>query len=101
MQLLVKGADNLLLSLYNTHIKDKPIILTQKNTSKEETEDNSLDDEKNNEELNEDDLKNCFTLTQSSNKDGITFTEYANESPVYIYILNHYFKYILCNAYKI
>ncbi|KAL5241016.1 hypothetical protein ACI65C_008426 [Semiaphis heraclei] len=76
--LLVKGADDLLLNLYKTHIKDKPIISTQKNTTNEELEvyDNIL----NNEELDEDDFNNCFTLTQSKNEDGLTFTECANES---------------------
>lgn len=81
LQLLIKGADDLLLNLYKTHIKDKPIISTQKNTINEESEvyDNIL----NNEELDEDDLNHCFTLTQSKNEDGMTFTECANESRVY------------------
>lgn len=75
--LLVKGADDLLLYLYKTHIKDKPIISTQKNTTNEELE---VYDNLNNEELDEDNFNNCFTLTQSKNEDGLTFTECANES---------------------
>lgn len=59
--------------------------MTQKNTSKEGTEINISDDEISDNKLNEDDFKNCFTLTQSKNEDGITFTEYANESLVYIF----------------
>lgn len=39
----------------------------------------------NNEELDEEDnVNNCFTLTQSKNNDGLTFTECANESQVSI-----------------
>ncbi|CAI6366875.1 unnamed protein product [Macrosiphum euphorbiae] len=75
--LLVKGADDLLLNLYKTHIKDKPIISTQKNTTNEESD---VYDNLNNEELDEDNFNNCFTLTQSKNEDGLTFTECANES---------------------
>ncbi|XP_060837533.1 DNA repair endonuclease XPF isoform X2 [Rhopalosiphum padi] len=76
--LLVQGADTLLLNLYKTHIKDKPIISTQKNTTNEELEIN--ENLNNDEELNENDLNNCFTLTQSKNEDGLTFTECANET---------------------
>ncbi|KAL4098991.1 hypothetical protein QTP88_023494 [Uroleucon formosanum] len=75
--LLVKGADDLLLNLYKTHIKDKPLISTQKNTTNEELE---VYDNLNNEELDEENFNNCFTLTQSKNEDGLTFTECANES---------------------
>lgn len=66
--------------MYKTHIKDKPIISTQKNTTNEELE---VYDNLNNEELDEDNFNNCFTLTQSKNEDGLTFTECANESRVY------------------
>lgn len=80
MQILVNGADNLLLNLYKTHIKNKPVVSTQKNTTTEEViEDINI----NNEELNEDEFNNCFTLTQKKNEDGLTFTECANESWVY------------------
>lgn len=75
--LLVKGADDLLLNLYKTHIKDKPITSVQKNTTNEELE---VYDNLNNEELDEDNFNNCFTLTQCKNEDGLMFTEYANES---------------------
>lgn len=89
-QLLVKGADNLLLNLYKTHIKDKPIVSTQKNTTtEEEIEDFNI----NNEELDEDELNNCFTLTQRKNDDGLTFTECANES--WVYNLFHVYFYIV------
>jgi len=69
--------------LYKTHIKDKPIVSSQKNTTNEELE---IYDNLNNEELDEDNINNCFTLTQSKNEDGLTFTECANESRVYINI---------------
>lgn len=79
LKLLIKGADTLLLNLYKIHIKEKPILLTQKNTTtKEEME----VFEENNEELDEEEFSNCFTLTQSKNEDGLTFTECANESRV-------------------
>jgi hypothetical protein len=75
--------------LYKTHIKDKPIISTQKNTTNEELEIN--ENLNNDEELNENDLNNCFTLTQSKNEDGLTFTECANETRVYkfVYFINN------------
>lgn len=76
--LLVQGADTLLLNLYKTHIKDKPIISTQKDTTNEELEVN--ENLNNDEELDENDLNNYFTLTQSKNEDGLTFTECANET---------------------
>ncbi|XP_025200940.1 DNA repair endonuclease XPF [Melanaphis sacchari] len=76
--LLVQGADTLLLNLYKKHIKYKPIISTQKNTINEELEIN--ENLNNDEELDENDLNNCFTLTQSKNEDGLTFTECANET---------------------
>lgn len=69
--------------MYKTHIKDKPIVSSQKNTTNEELE---IYDNLNNEELDEDNINNCFTLTQSKNEDGLTFTECANESRVYINI---------------
>jgi len=79
--------------LYKTHIKDKPIISTQKNTTNEELEIN--ENLNNDEELNENDLNNCFTLTQSKNEDGLTFTECANETRVYnsLFILSILFIY--------
>lgn len=81
LKLLVKGADTLLLNLYKIHIKEKPIILTQKNTTaKEEMEIFEI----NNEELDEEETINCFTLTQSKNEDGLTFIECTNESRVII-----------------
>lgn len=56
------------------------MISTQTNiTTKEE---NQVYDEPNNEELDEDDVNDCFTLTQSKNDDGLTFTECTNESRV-------------------
>jgi len=67
--------------LYKKHIKDKPIISTQKDTTNEELEVN--ENLNNDEELDENDLNNCFTLTQSKNEDGLTFTECANETRVY------------------
>lgn len=66
--------------MYKTHIKDKPLISTQKNTTNEELK---VYDDLNNEELDEENFNNCFTLTQSKNEDGMTFTECANESRVY------------------
>lgn len=76
--------------MYKTHIKDKPLIPTQKNTTTEE--ETEVCDDINNEELIEDDFNNCFTLTQNKNEDGLTFTECANESRVlysfsYLYTL--------------
>lgn len=80
----MKGADNLLLDLYKTHIKDTLTIPAQNNTTiKEEIK--ICDD---NEELDEDDYNNCFTLTQSKNENGLIFTECANESRVGIYNYN-------------
>lgn len=35
-----------------------------------------------NDELDEDDVNNCFTLTQSKNEDGLTFTERDNGAQV-------------------
>lgn len=81
IQFLVQGADALLLNLYKTHIKDKPIISTQKDTTNEQLEVN--ENLNNDEELDENDLNNCFTLTQSKNEDGLTFTECANETRVF------------------
>lgn len=92
-QLLVKGADTLLLNLYNTHIKEKPIIPTQKNTMiKDEMEVNECGNV-NNEEFNIEDLNN-FTLTQSQNEDGLIFTECANKPQVY-YIVHSIHLYLL------
>lgn len=65
--------------MYKTHIKDKPIVPTQKNTTSEEE---MVDDDINNEEFIEDDFNNCFTLTQNKNEVGLTFTECDNESRV-------------------
>lgn len=48
-------------------------------------------DNLNNEELDEDNFNNCFTLTQSKNEDGLTFTECADESRVY----NNFFIWII------
>lgn len=67
--------------MYKTHIKDKPIISTQKDITNEELEVN--ENLNNDEGLDENDLNNCFTLTQSKNEDGLTFTECANETRVY------------------
>lgn len=39
-------------------------------------------DNTNNEELDEDDFNNCFTLTQSKNEGGLTFTERTPKSQV-------------------
>lgn len=61
------------------HIKDKPIISTQKN--KPESNDEIIDDE-NVVEFEEDNITSSFTLTQSKNDNGLTFTECANDSRV-------------------
>jgi len=77
--LLIKGANALLLNLYKMLIKDKqPIALTQTNTTTEE--EMEIFNDVNDDQLENDDLNNCFTLTQSKNEDGLTFTECANES---------------------
>lgn len=80
MQLLIEGANDLLLSLYKKHIKDKPLISTQQNSK---TEEEMEIFEADNEKLDEDDLTGCFTLTQSKNEDGLTFTECDDKSRVY------------------
>lgn len=79
--------------MYKTHIKDKPIISTQKDTTNEELEVN--ENSNNDEELDENDLNNCFTLTQSKNEDGLTFTECANETQVYNNFILLFFFYIV------
>jgi len=52
----------------------------------------------NDDQLENDDLNNWFTLTQSKNEDGLTFTECANESRVY-----NYYSYIfyLCYTFSL
>lgn len=82
MQLLIEGENDLLLNLYKKHIKDKPQISTQQNSkTKEEMEIFEADNEK----LDEDELNGCFTLTQSKNEDGLTFTECDDKSRVYCF----------------
>lgn len=71
--------NDLLLNLYKTHIKDKPIISTQNNKPENEEE---IIDEINIVEFEEDNVTSSFTLTQSKNEDGLTFTECVNESRV-------------------
>lgn len=54
------------------------MITTQNNTIVKEEEINTCNHLVN-QELDEDDLNNCFTLTQTKNKDGLTFTECTPE----------------------